>query len=77
MIRIVKDAGVSPLTGQPDFQDVNVRRLMGIFADYKEWATAALQKMEELLSAGRYDITLEEFLGDADINYYMAQMNIS
>ena len=57
-----------------DFQSTDVRRLHGIFLDFKGWSTEALEMMNDWLEDGEYNITLEEAI--KRLQYYLSQMGI-
>ena len=59
---------------QPDFRNVDVRRLNGILLDFKSNASSALEEMEKWIANGEVDITFEE--AQERLGYYMTVMGL-
>jgi len=57
-----------------DFRSVDVRRLHGIFNDFKGWAGEALEIMNTWIDEKEYDVTFEEAL--KRLQYHLDRLGI-
>jgi hypothetical protein len=57
-----------------DFTSVDVRRLSGIFEDFKDVSEWALRNMEEWKAKGEYDITPEE--AQKRLSYQLSRLGL-
>jgi hypothetical protein len=57
-----------------DFTSVDVRRLSGIFEDFKDVSEWALRNMEEWKANGEYDITPEE--AQKRLSYQLSRLGL-
>ena len=67
-MKIIKTANV------PDFTNVDVRRMSGIFEDFQYLSKEALTEMEKWKANGELNITLDE--ARERLSYYLARMGI-
>jgi len=69
-----KRSQIERITDSPQFNDVNVRRMMGIFDRFKGLSTRAQEEMEEWLLKGETDISFEE--AKERLTYYLDSMGL-
>jgi hypothetical protein len=56
------------------FREKDVRRLMSIFGNFKDWSGNAEAEMEKWLENKEYDISFEE--AKERLNYYINQLGL-
>jgi len=64
----------NPITGGDEFDSVDVRRLMGMFADFRDNSEKALNEMKEWLGEGNTDISFDE--AKARLSYYLEKLGL-
>ena len=56
---------------QPDFRDVGFRRLTDALTEMQTRAGKALERMNEYMSSGRLDLSLQDIQKDQDLMYLL------
>jgi len=70
-----KKSMINPITGETDFDSVDVRRLSGIFARFKDLSEKASEEMNSWLDKNETNITIEE--AEKRLRYYLDSMGLS
>jgi len=70
-----KQSMINPITSEVEFDDIDVRRLMGLLARFKNHSSEALEIMQGWLDSGKESITLKE--AEEELRYHMDNLGLS